>query len=160
MNNRGVIICSESGIDGKDKRAMNEERSSNGCTPLPTPTTEVQLDPKTLADLINNSQTFLANNQGSVVTISNGDFAIDKQPFCHISEVLRQEWVVPSNKINKSIMEDNNPNGYVYVKSYSILSKLPVILVLCQEIKDTFSDGSFKIRYIPVNFDTVKRMTE
>lgn len=158
MNNRSVIICSESGIDGKDKRAMNEERSSNGCTPLPISTTEVQVDPKTLADLIKNSQTFLANNPGSVATISNGDFAIDTTPFCNMSQVLRQEWVIPNSKVLEEILSGNK-NEYIFI-CCSLSGSDVTHLVLCDVVKNSYSDCSYRIVYNPVSHHKLNRMPE
>lgn len=157
MNIRTDIICSECDVDLKDKVAMGE-------TELPKqPNTNT--DEKTLADLIKNSQDVLkgcsVTGKVSVVPIGIPTHLITMSSnYISYSQVLGQVWVVPTNEINDSIMKHNNPHGYVYVKSYSVLSKLPAVLVLCEEIKDSFNDGSFKIRYNPITNENVKRMTE
>ena len=158
MNNRSVIICSESGIDGKDKRAMNEERSSKCITLLPIPSQSTEMDPKTLADLIKNSQTFLANNPGSVANISNGDFAIDTTPFCNMSQVLRQEWVIPNSKIREEILSGNK-NEYIFI-CCSLSGSDVTHLVLCDVVKNSYSDCSYRIVYNPVSHHKLNRMPE
>ena len=157
MNIRTDIICSECDVELKDKVAMGE-------TELPKqPNTNT--DEKTLADLIRNSEDAMkgcsVTGKVSIVPIGIPTHLITMpSKYISYSQVLGQEWVFPTNEINESIVKHDNPHGYVYIESFSKLSKLPVVLVLCEEIKDSFNDGSFKIRYNPITHENVKRMTE
>lgn len=136
-----------------------EQKSVSGAiTPLPTSTGVCNVDEKTLADLIKNSQTFLANNSGNIPCITNGDFAIDTKPFCHMSEVLRQEWVIPNNKVLEEINSGNN-NDYIFI-CCSLKTPNVTTLVLCDVIKKLYTDGSYKIVYNPVSAHQLKRMSE
>ena len=158
MNDRSAIICSESGIDAKDKKAMGEESNKNVGTPLPNVTGVCSIDEKTLADLIKNSQSLLANNQGSVTTISNGDFAIDTTPFCNMSQVLRQEWVIPNSKVLEEFLSGNK-NEYIFI-CCSLAGPDVTHLVLCDVVKNSYSDCSYRIVYNPVSHRQLNRMPE
>jgi len=150
MTNHSVIICSENNVDLKDKVIMGEQPSK--VTPIfPLLDTKVTAE-MTLGDLIKNAQI----PSVSIVGFPT-DVTIPVRNFCHISQVLGQEWVVPNIKIAEEI-KNRNPNGYIYIESQSGDAK--AILVLCEEIKDLYEDGSYKIRYNPVTHRTVKRMPE
>lgn len=162
MNDRTNIICSECKVDLKDKITMSGHESK--VTPIfhsdePKVVTEV-----TLADIVKNSQKY--GHCGSITGIASitpvglpaDSFAIrSSQNLCHMSEVLGQEWVVPNIKISDEI-KNRNLNGYIYVECQSGEAK--AILVLCEEVKELYEDGSYKIRYNPVTHRTVKRMPE
>lgn len=157
MNIRTDIICSECDVDLKDKVIMGETKLSNQPN--------INIDEKTIADLIKNSEDSMkeCSVTGTASIAPNGiSTHLITMSSKHISysQVLGQVWAVPTNEINDSIVKDNNPHGYVYIQSYSQLSKLPAILVLCEEIKDSFNDCSFKIRYNPITHENVKRMSE
>lgn len=157
MSNQYSIICSECDVDLKDKVIMGETKLSNQPN--------INIDEKTIADLIKNSEDSMkgCSVTGTASIAPNGiptHLITKPSKYISYSQVLGQVWVVPTNEINDSIMKHNNPHGYVYVKTYSVLSKLPAVLVLCEEIKDSFNDGSFKIRYNPITHENVKRMTE
>ncbi len=166
MNIRTDIICSESDIDLKDKVAMDEtELPKQPNSNVVDINSQSNADEKTLADLIKNSQDVMkgcsVTGKVSVVPIGIPTHLITKpSKYISYSQVLGQVWVVPTNEIEDSIVKYNNPRGYVYIQSYSQLSKLPAILVLCEEIKNSFNDGSFKISYNPITHENVKRMTE
>jgi len=150
MNDRSIIICSECDVDLKDKVIMSEQ-PSKVTTIFPVVDTKV-MDERTLGDLIKNLQIPVSD----IVGIStNASFCNHNS--CHISEVLGQEWVVPNIKISDEI-KNRNPNGYIYVECQSGDAK--AILVLCEEIKDIYNDGSYKIRYNPITHHNVKRMPE
>lgn len=162
MENRSIIICSESNVDLKDKVVMGEQLP-NVIQIFPSLDSEVTGE-VTLADIIKNSQKYghCASITGvasiSPIGLPADSFAIrPSQNLCYMSEVLGQEWVVPNIKISDEI-KNRNPNGYIYIESQSGDAK--AILVLCEEVKQLFEDGSYKIVYNPVTHRNVKRMSE
>ncbi len=159
MNDRADIICSECEVDLKDKITMSEHGSK--VTPIFHSDETKVVSEVTLADIVKNSQKYGVLT--GVATISpvglpNDSFVIKQASnLCYMSEVLGQEWVVPNIKISDEI-KNRNPNGYIYVESHSGDAK--AILVLCEEVKQMFEDGSYKIVYNPVTHRNVKRMSE
>lgn len=159
MNIRTNIICSECDIDLKDKVAMGETESPKepNLTIVDIKTKE-GLDEKTLADLIKNSQIPTASIVG-IPTINSGTFALIQQDtYCHMSEVLRQEWIIPNKNIEKEILEGNE-RSYIYT-SCSLKTPDTTLLVLVEVCKNYYSDGSYKISYKPLTFSQIKRMPE
>lgn len=164
MSVRPDIVCSESGMDLKDKKAMQESEQRNCHTPIfgtdPNP-----VDQDTLSDIIREAQFLLINGRvtqdsvsANITTISEEQKRIYNVPALLSTELLRQEWVIPSRSVDKSIMSGNF-DDYVFINCTFTRGAVGR-LVLCNIYKDNFSDGSFKTRFSPITASTVKRMPE
>lgn len=153
MNDQYNIICSEMDIDLKDKSIMGQN-----STPLPV-INPGDINEKTLADLIKNS-TLPTNNISNIINLSPEQLANLNKPYIRQTQILGQEWVVPTREIISRVKDENNPDGYVYVKINGGGVSATAVLILCEEIKELYSDGSYKIRYNPVTNKNVKRMSE
>ena len=116
------------------------------------------IDEKTLADLIKNSQIPTASIIG-IPTINSATFALTQSDkYCYLSQLLKQEWVIPNKTISDSINKNNREN-YIFINC-TFEFETPGKLVLCNVYKDEYSDGSFKFRYDPVVADNLKRIPE
>lgn len=154
MNIRTDIICSECNVDLKDKVIMGE---TNG------------IKEKTISDLF--AQVVIAaQGQGTIVhsgiastvpSITGIDSCVNIPPvadYCYQSEVIGNEWVIPSKAVEQQILNGNEFN-YIHM---SISLKIPdcQLLVLCEVRKDHWSDGSYKRSYHPLTYSKLKRMPE
>jgi len=125
-------------------------------------------DENTLLNLITSGQLPVFNNSTIHINIHTGkistaDNQTDKintlsNTGYSISQLLGQEWVIPSCDIANNITHNNNSGKYIYIKVEYGKAGYPAILVLCKEFKDTYPDGSYKLHYVPVDCDSVKRM--
>lgn len=157
MDIRTDIICSECDVDLKDKVAMGEtELPNQPNTNVIDIKSQSNIDEKTLADLIKNSEDAMKGCSitgiVSVTPVGLPTHLITMpSKYVSYSEVLGQEWVIPSESVLKEI-SDGNEIGYVY------LDTACGILVLCEVVKDVYNDTSGKIRSIPVNKNNLRRM--
>lgn len=154
MNIKTDIICSECDVDLKDKTVMGETG---------------KIKEKTIGDLF--AQAIVADQgQGCIVhsgiastvpSLTSASLHTSVQAvadYCYQSEVIGNEWVIPSKAIEQQILNGNEFN-YIHM---SISLKIPdcKVLVLCEVRKDHWSDGSYKRSYHPLTYSKLKRMPE
>ena len=154
MNIRTDIICSECDVDLKDKAITGE---TNG------------IKEKTISDLFTQA-VISAQGQGCIIhsgvastgpALTSASIHASVQAvadYCYQSEVIGNEWVIPTKAIEQQILNGNEFN-YIHM---SISLKIPdcQVLVLCEVRKDHWSDGSYKRSYHPLSYSQLKRMPE
>lgn len=138
-----TIICSESGIDLKDKKSLDPCLEGLRI-----------VDEKTIADIVKNSQTFLANNNVTNITsITPVDSNYGYQKSLVGYKDLGEHWVL-ANEATKKIIKEGNSN-YIFYKQDN-----DNYIVLVHIKKDLYDDGSYKTLYNPLTLSTIKRMPE